>query len=213
MNKRYAPLAAIVVVAVISVYMIGVTYSNYCFYEPFDDPVYAHNTMTFGEKHNHLKSYPDNKVLIERHATYPAYSFYEMVNMADAIIIGNITDVTYYEETNTVYDITVPYVYTMYTVSVEKQIKGTSMQELQYTRMGGETEEVHVEYDGLTFDENDPILLILEKNDNLNGTVYMPVTLGAEYKILNGTHVITHNSPNTIPLEDFTSLIREKLDG
>lgn len=207
MNRRQA--SAIVVIVAASAGLVGIVYASYT-YEVFDDAM-VHDTTADNEDRTHLESYSDEKPIARVHSTYPAYTFYEMVNMADAIVIGNITDKRSYDMADVVGNDTIGSVYTVFTVAVENTIKGTEIRELQYNRMGGETKKMIYISDGFMFDTGDQVLLFLKSKSYKGNAINVPLTLGAEYKIINNTQVAKYGESQTVPLDAFVSMIQEKL--
>ena len=211
-NKTRIYVSIVAVIVAMSAGLAGITYSNYV-YDPFDDPAYAQNLIPPGEHGDSPASYPDNVMVSHSHASYPYYTFQQIVDMADIIAIGNITDKGSHYEQSEINDM-FGYVYTMYAVAVDRQFKGPHVQELLYTVSGGVTEEMILIDDGFMLEKGDRVMLFLTENERFdNMTTYTPITLDGEYKILNNTHVSKYGESITIPLEDFVDLTREKLTG
>lgn len=209
-KKRVYVTIIVAIVAIVSSGLAGIGY-NY-FYDPFDDSAYSHNVRLHSEKDNYLESYSGNKTVTKNYASFPAYTLQQIVDRADVIAIGTITNREYIDDPYVLDGRTFDYVYTLYTVTVEKQFKGSPTQELLYSSLGGETEKIVVQAEGFVLDKGERVLLFLIETEEFEHTIsYTPITLDGEYKILNNTQIARYGESITVPLEDFVDLIQEKL--
>ena len=215
-KKIYVPAVAAIIA--VSAILAGTTYSNYYYnnnnYDPFDDPAYSHNVIIDDGQEDDQDLYLGNKTIAKSSASYPMYTLYQIIDLADIIAIGTVTDREYVEVPHVLGNITAYSVYTRFTLAVEEQFKGPITRELLFTSSGGETENVKFIVDGLRIDRGDRVLLFLGELDLYeNMTSYTAITSSGEYKILNNTQVAKHGESVTVPLEDFVDLIQKGLES
>lgn len=154
------------------------------------------------------------KLLSITESDYRIFTFPEMIERSDAIVIGTFNNANSFAETNT--NDRFPAIFTKFDLQVDEVLKGSpATKNYDVQTWGGETlERVQIMTDRMELKNNQQVLVFLEKNPESEtfGNNYYPVS--EKYGILQvvGDSLYQHGEERPIPLDEFKKAIQMELN-